>query len=468
MFLALLAVSVCADEVRPVNVTLNGESVNCASYGQPATIIDGRTMVPLRAIFETLGADVIWDSTTRTALSAKDGIVVGLTVGNAEIIKNGEKIKIDVPALIMNNRTLVPARAVAESFGVAVEWDKDSRTVLMTTTDTSDDLMRTGKIESPNDQHHAVGKFYFGMTLQECWDAVLKSEGEKSLASNADGINEIQIKVKDPALLTGGTDCDTVKLMFTENYLYCVKLLSDKEDKSLDFTDEYVKILLYGHEVPQEARATLERFLRTFCTFDMKELSLLCSSQNSVRRMGIEGAEDVVPYMGFDRQALIEKIVMEAFGGKEEYTAVAQAIVKPIETLFAQALSKCTYDIEKIKAVGDGEVEAKVCFVIPDVAYVLSSANSVFETAISEAIEAAISDGTLSVTTMTEGDMIQALCPMIEKLLTQSYLAYFEDCPKVEIFPKEKLCAVLYEGQWIVKADSDFVKAVLINFKIFE
>ncbi|MBR2021275.1 MAG: copper amine oxidase N-terminal domain-containing protein, partial [Clostridia bacterium] len=400
--------------------------------------------------------------------SAKDGVVVSLTVGEAEIIKNGEKIKIDVPALIMNNRTLVPARAVAESFGVSVEWDKDSRTVLLTTVDTSSAIQRTGNIESPNDEHHAYGKFYFGMTLQECWDAVGVAEGEKTLVSNADGTNEIHIKVKDPALLTGGTDCDMVKLLFTDNYLFCVKALTDTQTEELVFTDEYVKTLLYGYEVPQEARETLEKFLGTFCSFNMKELSLLCSSQNSVRRMGIEGAEDVVPYMGFDRQALVGKLIQEAFGTKEEYKPLAEAVVNPVEGVLVAALSKCTYGIEKIVAVSDGEIEAQVYFIIPDVTFVLESANSVFETALAEAVEASISDGTLSVTTMTEKDMILALSPMIEKLLTQSFLAYLEYCPTIEIPAREKLCAVLHEGQWVFRADSDFVKEMLSSFNMFE
>ena len=91
-FLCALSVVLClmfaamAEQIRPVNVTLNGEPVNCAAYGQPATIIDGRTMVPLRAIFETLGADIVWDKNTRTILSVKDETLVELTVGQKEIV----------------------------------------------------------------------------------------------------------------------------------------------------------------------------------------------------------------------------------------------------------------------------------------------------------------------------------------------------------------------------------------------
>lgn len=469
LLLVCLAVTVYADEIRPVAVNLNGTIVNCASYGQQATIVDGRTMVPLRAIFEALGADVIWDSETRTALSAKDGVVVSLTVGRAEIVKNGEKVKIDVPALIMNDRTLVPARAVAESFGVGVEWDKDSRTVLLTTVDTSSEITRTGKIESPLDEHHAYGKFYFGMTMQECWNAVEKSDGEAELVSNKDGVNEIHIKVK--GYDTGIAEDETHKfleLQFTQNYLFCVKALSQEKNVIRDSTDETVKILLYGREVPNEAKLSAENFLEAFCGFDMREVSLLCTSQNSVRRTEIKSAEDIIEYTGFDKQALVEKAISESFGANEQYGAVAEAMVNSVEKALAKALSECKYGVEKIEAVSENEVEAEFYLSIPDISFVLENGNVIFETVFTEAIEASLADGTLNVSAMSEKDVITAIASMAENLLTQSYLAFFENCPVIKISPKEKLCVVFYDGRWVIDADGDYIKAVLKNFNIFE
>ena len=131
----LLCMAVCAEEVRPVFVKLNGEAVDCASYGQEATIVDGRTMVPLRAIFEALGASVEWNAETRTVNSKLGDTEISLTIGENKLIRNGKEVALDVPAMIMNNRTLVPVRAVSESFGVAVEWDKNTRTVVLTQTE---------------------------------------------------------------------------------------------------------------------------------------------------------------------------------------------------------------------------------------------------------------------------------------------------------------------------------------------
>ena len=130
----LLAVMVLtmAAFAADITVTLNGEVVDCESYGSPATIVEGRTLVPLRAIFEALGASVEWDQATRTVSSTLGEDYISLAVGSTTLIKNGEDVTLDVPAQIINDRTMVPARAIAEAYGVGVEWDAASRTVILT------------------------------------------------------------------------------------------------------------------------------------------------------------------------------------------------------------------------------------------------------------------------------------------------------------------------------------------------
>lgn len=95
----------------------------------PGMIIEGRTLLPLRSILEALGATIGWDGITRTITATKDETALILVVGNKEVLLNGNKQTIDVPPLIINNRTLVPARFLAESFGKTVEWDGTARTV---------------------------------------------------------------------------------------------------------------------------------------------------------------------------------------------------------------------------------------------------------------------------------------------------------------------------------------------------
>ena len=126
--LMLATVALAAD----ITVTLDGEVVDVESYGSPATIVEGRTLVPLRAIFEALGASVEWDNVTRTVTSEKGADKISLTVGADTFYKNDEPIDLDVPAQIINDRTMVPARAIAEAYGVEVAWDAATRTVILT------------------------------------------------------------------------------------------------------------------------------------------------------------------------------------------------------------------------------------------------------------------------------------------------------------------------------------------------
>ena len=86
-------------------------------------------MVPLRAIFEALGASVEWDDATKTVTAVKGDITIKMTIGNDSFARNDETVALDSPATIVDSRTLVPVRAIAESFGSKVGWIAESKTV---------------------------------------------------------------------------------------------------------------------------------------------------------------------------------------------------------------------------------------------------------------------------------------------------------------------------------------------------
>ena len=112
-----------------ITVLVNGEEL---LLDQPAIIMGGRTLVPLRAIFEALGSSIDWNGDTQTVTAVKDDIIVFMQIGNNVMSKNNTEIVLDVSPQIVNERTLVPARAVAESFGVGVDWDTSTQTVILT------------------------------------------------------------------------------------------------------------------------------------------------------------------------------------------------------------------------------------------------------------------------------------------------------------------------------------------------
>lgn len=114
---------------NPIKVIYDGKKIE---FDQPPVLEGGRTLVPLRAIFEKIGADVQWNSETQTVTATKDDTAVSLTINNTTAHKNGKDIVLDVPAKIIGGRTLVPVRFISDCFGVDVQWEQETRTVVLT------------------------------------------------------------------------------------------------------------------------------------------------------------------------------------------------------------------------------------------------------------------------------------------------------------------------------------------------
>lgn len=113
---------------EPIKIKVNGKEIK---FDAAPVIVDDRTLVPVRAIFEALGASVDWNAQTRTAKAVGRGKTVEITIDEMTFKKNGEAVALDVPAQIISDRTFVPARAVAEAFDCKVTWDGATRTVII-------------------------------------------------------------------------------------------------------------------------------------------------------------------------------------------------------------------------------------------------------------------------------------------------------------------------------------------------
>lgn len=113
-----------------IKITINGDYVQ---FDQPPIIVNNRVLVPLRIIFEELGATVDYNNATRKVTGFKDGTSVNLTLGSKIAYINEKKVTLDVPANAVNGRTLVPARFIAESLGATVDWNNTERTVVINT-----------------------------------------------------------------------------------------------------------------------------------------------------------------------------------------------------------------------------------------------------------------------------------------------------------------------------------------------
>ena len=123
--------TVVADEEKAVVVNIDGVALEIADQ-QP--IIEGdRVLVPLRAIFEALDAEVEWDQETKTVTAVKGENTIELTIGETAYTVNDEAKEMDVPAQLVNDRTLIPIRVVSESLACEVEWDGEGYIVDVST-----------------------------------------------------------------------------------------------------------------------------------------------------------------------------------------------------------------------------------------------------------------------------------------------------------------------------------------------
>ncbi|PWK16220.1 copper amine oxidase N-terminal domain-containing protein [Tumebacillus permanentifrigoris] len=112
--------AVAATPERP-DVVVDGEWIR---FDVQPQVFQYRTLVPMRMIFEALGADVHWEDDTQTAVASKNGVTLRLPIGSQIVTKNGQPVTLDVPAQLVSNRTMVPVRFLAESFGDEVLWDE--------------------------------------------------------------------------------------------------------------------------------------------------------------------------------------------------------------------------------------------------------------------------------------------------------------------------------------------------------
>ncbi len=115
--------------VAAPTVNLDGQQL---TFDVPPAIEDGRTLVPLRGIFEAMGATVTWDQNTQTATAVKGNDTVVIKIGSTTPTIKGQVKQLDVPAKVINGRTLAPLRFVGEAFGGSVIWNADTQTITMT------------------------------------------------------------------------------------------------------------------------------------------------------------------------------------------------------------------------------------------------------------------------------------------------------------------------------------------------
>lgn len=114
------------DDIKPITVTLNG---NKLTFSENPYIESGTTMVPMRAIFEALGASVDYDTETKTITATKGSTVIKLFANSDTATVNGKEVTLTSPVANKNGTTMVPLRLVSEALGAEVSWDAETKVV---------------------------------------------------------------------------------------------------------------------------------------------------------------------------------------------------------------------------------------------------------------------------------------------------------------------------------------------------
>lgn len=145
---------------QPVTVVVDGRIL---ALDQPATMDGERVLVPLRGVFESLGAQVTYDASRRSINAVRGGTQIQLTVGSRQAYVNGEARSLDAPPVAMGGRVMVPLRFVSEALGAEVKWQAYNRTVSILNNNPAPVSVGAPRIDSIT--HNALGTLMPGDTL---------------------------------------------------------------------------------------------------------------------------------------------------------------------------------------------------------------------------------------------------------------------------------------------------------------
>lgn len=118
-----------------LNVLQNGQTPyviyndTILAFEQPPVIENDRTLIPIRFLFEQMGATVDWNGDTQTATISQDNTAVSFSINDIEADVNGQTVSMDVPAQLINGKTMVPVRFLSEELGYDVDWDGENRII---------------------------------------------------------------------------------------------------------------------------------------------------------------------------------------------------------------------------------------------------------------------------------------------------------------------------------------------------
>jgi hypothetical protein len=251
--------AVFAAESRTITVFVDGSEI---AFDVPPTSENGRTLVPMRYIFEALGADVNWIAEENKVVATKGEISIELVPGSNIMLKNGKEIVLDVPAKAIEGRTLVPVRAISEALDADVNWIGEEYKVDIKSILKAVDMTEAGARETVQEYLNLVEEMDFVKSVEFLANAdeirakipnVTYGEIAADVVANTlTQANDVPAEVKDtvkesliPLLddvlkaFAEKTECEITDVKETENgYTYTVSITMPDEESMKNYGKE--------------------------------------------------------------------------------------------------------------------------------------------------------------------------------------------------------------------------------------
>lgn len=188
------------------SILINGE---LQQYEMHPRIESGSTLVPMRAIFESLGSEVTWIEDTKSVLAKRDDVQVEVKIGSYFAKVNNNTLQLAVQPKIIEGYTMVPLRFISETFGATVHWDGDTRTV---TIETSNNKELDNPInESKNND--SIEEKAVVLTMEEAQELALKnSYALKNIEVHVDRTEELRYQASNHVTHTRNSGDDALAL----------------------------------------------------------------------------------------------------------------------------------------------------------------------------------------------------------------------------------------------------------------
>jgi len=130
-------------------IKVRGMNLN---FDVPPVIKEGRTLIPVRAVMNGLGAEVVWDAEAKNVTITRDSKVIVINMATGETTVDGQAVEVDVPAQNIEDRAFVPLRFIAQTLGDKVEYDEETGDINVGEVDEDTDEATTEESDEAADE----------------------------------------------------------------------------------------------------------------------------------------------------------------------------------------------------------------------------------------------------------------------------------------------------------------------------